>query len=62
MSSVDVLVEFGPGQKSPHRFLAQGDLLEVRLARRVELVALESLSPYLGLHILAEAPDVVRAA
>ena len=61
-SDVDVLVEFAPGQKSFDRFLALGDLLELQLARRIELVTLESLSPYLGPHILAEAQDVIRAA
>ena len=61
-SDVDVLVEFAPGQKSFDRFLALGDLLESQLARRIELVTLESLSPYIGPHILAEAQDVVRAA
>ena len=61
-SDVDVLVEFAPGQKSFDRLLALGDLLEAQLARRIELVTLESLSPYIGPYILAEARDVVRAA
>ena len=61
-SDVDVLVEFAPGQKSFDRLLALGDLLESQLARRIELVTLESLSPYIGPHILAEAQDVVRTA
>jgi len=61
-SDVDVLVEFAPRQKSFDRLLALGDLLESRLARRVELVTLESLLPFIGPHILAEARDVVRAA
>ena len=29
---------------------------------RVELITTESLSPYIGPHILAEATDVVRAS
>ena len=61
-SDVDVLVEFEPGMKSFDRLLALGDLLEDRLSRRIELVTLESLSPFIGPHILAEAQDVVRAA
>ena len=61
-SDVDVLVEFEPGMKSFDRLLALGDLLEERLTRRIELVTLESLSPFIGPHILAEAEDVVRAA
>ena len=61
-SDVDILVEFAPGQKSFDRVLALGDLLEAQLGRRIALVTLESLSPYIGPHILAEAQDVVRAA
>ncbi len=61
-SDVDVLVEFQPGMKSFDRLLALGDLLERSLNRPVELVTLESLSPFIGPHILAEAQDVVTAA
>lgn len=60
-SDVDILVEFAPGQKSFDRFAALGDLLEDLLGRRVELVTLESLSPYLRPHVVAEAADVVRS-
>lgn len=61
-SDVDLLVEFAPGEKSLDRFMALADLLESVLERPVELVTTESLSPYIGPHILAEAADVVRAA
>ncbi len=61
-SDVDVLVEFVPSEKSFDRFMALADLLEEALARPVELVTTEALSPYIGPHILAEALDVVRAA
>jgi uncharacterized protein len=61
-SDVDVLVEFAPGAKTYERFLALSELLEARLERRVELVTTESLSPYIGPRILAEAQDVLRAA
>jgi predicted nucleotidyltransferase len=61
-SDVDVLVEFSPGQKSFDRFMRLCDLLEETLARRVEVVTTEALSPHIGPHILAEAQDVVRAA
>lgn len=61
-SDVDVLVEFTPGLKTFDRFMALADLLEDALAHRVELVTIESLSPFIGPHILAEATDVVRAA
>jgi uncharacterized protein len=61
-SDVDLLVQFLPGEKTYERFLALSELLEARLGRRVELVTVEALSPFLGPHILAEAEDVLRAA
>ena len=61
-SDIDVLVEFAPGQKTYTHLLDLADLLEEVLQRRVELVTLESLSPFLRPHILAEAADVIRAA
>lgn len=61
-SDVDVLVEFGPGEKNFDRFLALANLLEDLLGRRVDLVTTEALSPYIGPHILAEAADVLRPA
>ena len=61
-SDVDFLVEFEPEQKSLERLVALGELLEGVLGRRVELVTLEGLSPFLKPHILADAMDVVRAA
>jgi predicted nucleotidyltransferase len=61
-SDVDVLVQFYPGAKSYDRFLALSELLEARLGRTVDLVTLESLSPFLGPQILAEAENVIRAA
>ncbi len=61
-SDVDVLVEFQAGEKSSDRLLSLGELLEKTLERPVELVTLESLSPFHGPHILAEAQDVIRAA
>lgn len=60
-SDVDLLVEFAPQQKSFERFMRLCDLLEERLARHVEVVTTEALSPHIGPHILAEAQDVVRA-
>ncbi|HEX8210622.1 MAG TPA: nucleotidyltransferase family protein [Longimicrobium sp.] len=61
-SDVDLLVEFAPERKSFDAFMLLYDLLEERLGRPVELVTTESLSPYIGPRILAEAEDVVRAA
>ena len=61
-SDVDLLVEFVPGQKSFDRFMSLSELLERLVGHRVELVTIESLSPFIGPHILAEAADVLRAA
>ena len=61
-SDVDVLVKFIPGTKTYDRFLALAELLEARLGHRVELVTIESLSPFFGPRIMAESQDVVRAA
>jgi uncharacterized protein len=61
-SDVDFLVQFRPGAKTFHRFMSLCELLEERLGRRVELVTTESLSPFIGPRILADAQDVLRAA
>ncbi len=61
-SDVDVLIQFLPGMKTFERFLRLSEVLETALGKRVELVTIESLSPFIGPKILAEAKDVVRAA
>ena len=57
-SDVDLLVEFAPGQKSFDHFITLAHLLEDTLQRRIELVTPESLSPYIGPHILREVEYV----
>lgn len=61
-SDIDLVVQFSAGAKTFDRFLALSELLEERLGRPVELVTTESLSPFFGPRILAEAQDVLRAA
>jgi uncharacterized protein len=61
-SDVDLLVEFTPAEKTFDRFMALADLLEDTLEHPVEVVTTESLSPFIGPHILAEATDIIRAA
>ena len=61
-SDVDLLVRFFPDAKTYDRFLALSELLEGCLGRRVELVTVEALSPFLGPRIMAQAEDVLRAA
>ena len=60
-SDGDVLVEFTATEKTFDRFMALADLLEGTLEHPVELVTTESLSPFIGPRILAEAKDVLRA-
>jgi predicted nucleotidyltransferase len=61
-SDVDLLVEFQPERKSFDSFMSLSFLLEDLLERPVELVTTESLSPFIGPYILAEAEDVLHAA
>ena len=53
-SDVDILVEFEPGAKTFDAFMQLAFFLEALFGRRVELVTPESLSPYIGPHILHE--------
>ena len=53
-SDIDLLVEFEPDRKSFDTFMELSFFLEDALHHQVELVTLESLSPYLGPHILKE--------
>ncbi len=61
-SDVDFIVQFAPGAKTYARFFALSELLKEQLGRPVELVTTESLSPFIGPRILAQAEDVLRAA
>ena len=53
-SDVDILVEFEPGYKTFDTFMQLAFFLEALFGRRVELLTPESLSPYIGPHILRE--------
>jgi uncharacterized protein len=53
-SDVDMLVEFEPRCKTFDAFMQLAFFLEALFGRRVELVTPESLSPYIGPHILRE--------
>lgn len=53
-SDVDVLVEFAPDQKTFDHFMKLAFFLEDLLGRQVDLITPESLSPYIGPHILRE--------
>jgi predicted nucleotidyltransferase len=57
-SDVDLLVEFEAGQETFDNFMELGFFLEDQMGRRVETVTPESLSPYIGPHILREVENV----
>jgi len=61
-SDVDFLVESAPGQKTFDNFMGLAIFPEDLLGRRVALVTPESLSPYIGPHILREAVYASLAA
>ncbi len=53
-SDIDLLVEFDPALKSFDNFMELSFFLEEILQHQIEVVTLESLSPYIGPHILKE--------
>ena len=61
-SDIDLLVEFEPGRKTFDAFMELSFFLEELLEHRIELVTLESLSPYLSPHILREVEYAAVAA
>jgi predicted nucleotidyltransferase len=61
-SDIDLLVEFEPGKKTFDAFMELSFLLEEVLQRRFELATMESLSPYVGPHILREVEYASLAA
>jgi uncharacterized protein len=61
-SDIDLLVQFVPGKKTFDAFMDLCFFLEEILQRKVEVVTVESLSPYIGPHILKEVEYVEIAA
>jgi predicted nucleotidyltransferase len=61
-SDIDLLVEFEKGKKTFDAFMELSFFLEEVLQHRVEVITVESLSPYLGPHILKEVEYVALAA
>jgi predicted nucleotidyltransferase len=61
-SDVDLLVEFETDKKTFDNFIRLAFFLEDLLGRSVELVTPESLSPYIGPHILREVEYVPLGA
>lgn len=57
-SDIDFLVDFEPSKKSFDNFMDLSFFLEDLLGRKVELVTPQSLSKFIGPHILKEVQDV----
>jgi predicted nucleotidyltransferase len=57
-SDVDILVIFKPNQKTFDNFMNLSFFLEDLFGRKVDLLTIESLSPYIGPHILDEVEYV----
>lgn len=61
-SDIDLLVEFEAGQKTFDNFMQLSFFLEEQFNRPVELVTVESVSPYLRPHITQEVEYVTFSA
>ena len=57
-SDIDLLVDFVPGKKTFDNFMELSFFLEELLGRKVELVTPQSLSEFIGPHILKEVENV----
>jgi len=57
-SDVDILVTFEANQKTFDNFIHLSFFLEDLFGRAVDLITIESLSPYIGPHILNEVEYV----
>lgn len=58
-SDVDLYVEFAPGEATFDHFIGLSIFCEELLGRRVDIVTPNSLSPYLGPHILSDVDYVL---
>jgi uncharacterized protein len=61
-SDIDLLVQFESGKKTFDNFIELSFFLEEVLGHKIELVTVESLSPYLGPYILREVEYAALAA
>jgi uncharacterized protein len=57
-SDIDLLIEFEKDKKTYDNFIELSFYLEELLGRKVELVTPQSLSKYIGPHILKQVEDV----
>jgi uncharacterized protein len=61
-SDIDLLVEFESGKKTFDNFMELSFFLEEALRSKIDLVTVESLSPYIGPYILREVEYAGLAA
>ena len=61
-SDIDLLVELEPARKTFDTFMELSFFLEEVLGHKIDLVTVESLSPYLGPYILREVEYAALAA
>ena len=61
-SDIDFLIDFQKGKKTYQNFLDLAEYLESILGRRVEIVTPQSLSPYIGPHIIKTVEYVALAS
>jgi hypothetical protein len=57
-SDIDLLVSFEPKQKTYDNFMDLSFFLEDLFGRKIEMVTQQSLSKYIGPHILKEVENV----
>jgi len=57
-SDVDFLIEFYPEKKNYDNFIGLTFFLEELTGRKIEMVTRQSLSPYIGPHILKQVEHV----
>lgn len=57
-SDVDLLIDFDPAKKTFDNFMDLSFFLEDLLGRKVEVITPQSLSKYIGSHILKQAEHV----
>lgn len=60
-SDIDFVVEFKPGQKNFDNFIGLAFYLEDLLDRKIELLTLKSMSPYMKPEIMKEVEYVIAA-
>jgi len=57
-SDIDILVDFYPEQENYDNYMALYDYMENLFKKKVEIVTVNGLSPYIGTHILKEVAYV----